>query len=411
MKMLQPKSSLRQCDQCKARSTPMWRRGPGGKGTLCNACGVRWSLRRKGNTITEETDENTRSLSQEEGYWNEDTEEEGGYYCRYCKQTWPLSFFRNSQQFGAHCSNCSRKKRQIATEDKPPALTTRYEISKKRKLQIQSSPTPEFEGENTDQESSHLEDSNNSLSSADLTLSKQIGATKNKTSTNDILLMSTQMTSKMKMQQQDLKQLKKKIAFQFHALFIDMLYSLDIARARVKLELEESKRKGESLIHDFDSELQNLHIMLQEKKKEAQETDLAVRGQMLNQLQHMTGLIEFSCSSISDVCSQTEHTRQNCWQTLAQLKAELDQELAMKEVSLHELLRNSRQSLASSAHQTYRQLDSLLQALRPQTNETEHQEKECPEQSPLPVPSSHVNGSQAPSLRESPLLALPTMPM
>jgi hypothetical protein len=31
------------------------------------------------------------------------------YYCRYCKQSWPLTFFRNSQQFGAHCSNCSRR--------------------------------------------------------------------------------------------------------------------------------------------------------------------------------------------------------------------------------------------------------------------------------------------------------------
>lgn len=37
----------RQCDFCHATQTPMWRRGPGGKGTLCNACGVKWSLRRR----------------------------------------------------------------------------------------------------------------------------------------------------------------------------------------------------------------------------------------------------------------------------------------------------------------------------------------------------------------------------
>ncbi|GAM26344.1 hypothetical protein SAMD00019534_095190 [Acytostelium subglobosum LB1] len=34
-----------------------------------------------------------------------------GYFCKYCKKTWPQSSFKNSQQFGAHCSNCSRKPR------------------------------------------------------------------------------------------------------------------------------------------------------------------------------------------------------------------------------------------------------------------------------------------------------------
>ena len=34
------------------------------------------------------------------------------YYCRYCQESWPLSFFRNSQQFGAHCSNCSRRAKE-----------------------------------------------------------------------------------------------------------------------------------------------------------------------------------------------------------------------------------------------------------------------------------------------------------
>jgi len=37
------------------------------------------------------------------------TDFEKDYYCKYCKKTWPQSSFRNSQQFGAHCSNCSRK--------------------------------------------------------------------------------------------------------------------------------------------------------------------------------------------------------------------------------------------------------------------------------------------------------------
>ncbi|RUS33685.1 hypothetical protein BC938DRAFT_470578 [Jimgerdemannia flammicorona] len=34
--------ALKKCAYCGSRSTPMWRRGPGGAGTLCNACGVKW---------------------------------------------------------------------------------------------------------------------------------------------------------------------------------------------------------------------------------------------------------------------------------------------------------------------------------------------------------------------------------
>ena len=30
------------CTQCHAQSTPVWRAGPMGPKTLCNACGVRW---------------------------------------------------------------------------------------------------------------------------------------------------------------------------------------------------------------------------------------------------------------------------------------------------------------------------------------------------------------------------------
>ncbi|KAJ3301818.1 hypothetical protein HDV03_000285, partial [Kappamyces sp. JEL0829] len=33
----------RKCQYCGATETPQWRRGPGGKRTLCNACGVKWS--------------------------------------------------------------------------------------------------------------------------------------------------------------------------------------------------------------------------------------------------------------------------------------------------------------------------------------------------------------------------------
>ncbi|EGG18115.1 hypothetical protein DFA_06782 [Cavenderia fasciculata] len=34
------------------------------------------------------------------------------YYCKYCEKTWPSGTFKNKQAFGAHCSNCSRKRKQ-----------------------------------------------------------------------------------------------------------------------------------------------------------------------------------------------------------------------------------------------------------------------------------------------------------
>ena len=33
----------RKCQHCNATETPQWRRGPSGKRTLCNACGVKWA--------------------------------------------------------------------------------------------------------------------------------------------------------------------------------------------------------------------------------------------------------------------------------------------------------------------------------------------------------------------------------
>ncbi|ORY01396.1 hypothetical protein K493DRAFT_334977 [Basidiobolus meristosporus CBS 931.73] len=34
--------NAKKCAYCGCKSTPMWRRGPAGAGTLCNACGVKW---------------------------------------------------------------------------------------------------------------------------------------------------------------------------------------------------------------------------------------------------------------------------------------------------------------------------------------------------------------------------------
>lgn len=42
---------------------------------------------------------------------NSSAEPRDVYWCKYCNLTWPLSYFKNRQQFGAHCSNCSRKRK------------------------------------------------------------------------------------------------------------------------------------------------------------------------------------------------------------------------------------------------------------------------------------------------------------
>lgn len=50
------------------------------------------------------------------------------YRCKFCQQTWPQSHFRNAQQFGAHCSNCSRKRK---VKDPQDMTTTTRERSKR----------------------------------------------------------------------------------------------------------------------------------------------------------------------------------------------------------------------------------------------------------------------------------------
>jgi len=66
------------------------------------------------------------------------TKMEGGkeqYYCKYCDTAWPYNHFRNAQQFGAHCSNCSRKRK---VKD-PQELTIRERNKRLRKSKKPSS--------------------------------------------------------------------------------------------------------------------------------------------------------------------------------------------------------------------------------------------------------------------------------
>jgi len=114
---------VRFCEFCNSSNTPTWRRGPAGKGSLCNACGIKWRLRKRMKTEKRSSSSPsssptmmiiTKSTSKRRREHLEKHRESGSpkrkkYYCKYCNQTWALSHFRNSQQFGAHCSNCSRR--------------------------------------------------------------------------------------------------------------------------------------------------------------------------------------------------------------------------------------------------------------------------------------------------------------
>ncbi|XP_020572106.1 GATA transcription factor 15-like [Phalaenopsis equestris] len=46
--------SLKLCSDCQTSDTPLWRSGPHGPKSLCNACGIRYSKRRKTEFVGEE---------------------------------------------------------------------------------------------------------------------------------------------------------------------------------------------------------------------------------------------------------------------------------------------------------------------------------------------------------------------
>jgi hypothetical protein len=60
------------CEFCGTNDTPMWRRGPQGKGTLCNACGVKWSLKyRKKNGKEQVASVSSKQINGKKNYRKE----------------------------------------------------------------------------------------------------------------------------------------------------------------------------------------------------------------------------------------------------------------------------------------------------------------------------------------------------
>ncbi|KAG1455861.1 hypothetical protein G6F56_006967 [Rhizopus delemar] len=54
---------IKKCLYCGCKTTPMWRRGPQGAGTLCNACGVKWKHGKILNDCPPESPEKKRKTS------------------------------------------------------------------------------------------------------------------------------------------------------------------------------------------------------------------------------------------------------------------------------------------------------------------------------------------------------------
>lgn len=87
----------------------------------------------KDNNIEDEDDKNMDSRK--------------NYYCKFCNKTWDFTHFKNSQQFGAHCSNCSRRTQQdgmVPMDDLPsPSSPSRpYVPSSSSPSSSSSSPSP-----------------------------------------------------------------------------------------------------------------------------------------------------------------------------------------------------------------------------------------------------------------------------
>jgi len=110
----------KQCGVCQATTTPIWRKGTNGE-VLCNSCGVKSELRKKllPHDNDERMDIDKQAKKSSNGSKNLGISANSGpvgnggacYYCKWCQKTWAISAFPSRQSFGAHCSNCSRKRR------------------------------------------------------------------------------------------------------------------------------------------------------------------------------------------------------------------------------------------------------------------------------------------------------------
>ncbi|CAL9110357.1 unnamed protein product [Musa acuminata var. zebrina] len=58
-------SQIKRCADCRTTTTPLWRAGPSGPKSLCNACGIRYRKSRRAVPVSKEAGTGTRKTKRE----------------------------------------------------------------------------------------------------------------------------------------------------------------------------------------------------------------------------------------------------------------------------------------------------------------------------------------------------------
>jgi len=107
--------SIRQCEFCKSTETPAWRRGPAGKGSLCNACGIKWRLKKKVKKNDDDLGKKHTGTRKTVGRPPKKHPkvlkftESKKFFCKSCNLT---SDQRDYDQFDMVCRNCSKRREE-----------------------------------------------------------------------------------------------------------------------------------------------------------------------------------------------------------------------------------------------------------------------------------------------------------
>lgn len=114
-------SSIRRCEFCKSTETPAWRRGPAGKGSLCNACGIKWRLKKKvkkndGGSSWNDGGKRSQSMRKAVGRPPKKHSKIGKhfvetkrFFCKSCSTTTEMQDYGNDSRFEMRCCNCSKR--------------------------------------------------------------------------------------------------------------------------------------------------------------------------------------------------------------------------------------------------------------------------------------------------------------
>jgi len=113
---LKAQGSIRQCEFCKSTETPAWRRGPAGKGSLCNACGIKWRLKKKvkkddgrGDIGKKHSARKTVGRPPKKHPKVLKFTESKKFFCKSCNLTTDI---RDYDQFDMICRNCSKRREE-----------------------------------------------------------------------------------------------------------------------------------------------------------------------------------------------------------------------------------------------------------------------------------------------------------